>query len=267
MKTTTNSPEVKDLKNQSDISRLSIFCFYLLIASIIVLAGCATATIEEEEKKILIQTLVTEFNARMNYDNCWTAVGATGIVDQNSRDAIMMGDKIIGGAVVVDPNVGTDLSNIVDYAGVAYLMNADKGVYHIRYPISQQFLFRLNKETQRPEQTDIWTINLKCRYKVVDKTKERVFVRLNRYKLNDTSSSEKSETMMTLDSESFPENPSFQLNEVFKENVTFNFRNYGYFIDAQLIQKTGRSASPQLIMDVGTAIGLIQLCTGAVFED
>jgi len=190
---------------------------------------------------------------------CWTTVGATGIADQKSRDVIKLGEKI-GRRAVVDINQsgGTeiDLTTIKSYGGVAYLLaGSKKGVYHIRYPINQLYT-----------EPGYNIVELKARYKVANKDKERIVINLNRYSLNAPNISEGIETIMRFDSESFASNYHFQIQSIGTANVFFNFKEYGYFIDAQLINKSSPPPQPQQVGNLGAALGLVQLCTSYQFD-
>ncbi len=228
-------------------------------------SGCATGIDSEAEKQKLIDAIVPEIKERVLFDNCWTTVGATGIVDKKSRDVINLGQKLDIDVFAAEgaQHAQHDLTSVNTYGGAAYLLMSGKGVYHIRYPINQQFLFIVNT---RPVEVNKWNIQLRSRYKVEKKDRERVKINLNRYSLNSPQNSESIETLLTLDSDSFLASSNFQVNEVTKENLVFDFRNFGYFIDAQLINKTGDSR--QYVPNrVGTAIGLVQLCISDEYRE
>ena len=107
-----------------------------------------------------------------------------------------------------------------------------------------------------------WNIILKGRYKVADKSEERVYIKLNRYSLNYPPDRERVETMLTLDSDDFPEADAFQVYGRTKQGVVFDFEEFGYFIDAQLIIKKDNPfpTSSQYQKGLGVAIGHIQVC-------
>lgn len=239
---------------------------YALILLLIAITGlkCATATNPEGKEQQLADAIVPAINKRLLFDNCWTTVGATGIVDQSSINFIKFGERLSEG-VVVPPGTNVDLilSDIGSFGGAAYLLNAPKGLYRLRFPINQQFLFRVNTE---PTNSDKWTLTLTARYKVEDKTRERIYIKLNRYSLNSPQTPEKIETIFTLDSDNFPENSSFQLMSEEKANVEFNFKEFGYFIDAQLIIKR-IDTQPSVEKGVGLALAHIRLCEMALFKD
>ena len=232
---------------------------YALILFLIAIAGssCATAISPEGQEQQLADAIVPAINKRLLFDNCWTTVGATGIVDESSINFIKFGEKLSEG-VVVEPGTNVDLilSDIGSFGGAAYLLNAPKGLYRLRFPINQQFLFRVNTE---PTTSDKWTLTLTARYKVEDKTKERIYIKLNRYSLNSPQTPEKIETIFTLDSDNFPESSSFQLMNKEKSNITFNFKDFGYFIDAQFIIKRVE-IQPSAANGVGLALAHIRLC-------
>lgn len=190
-----------------------------------------------------------------NNQNCWIAVGNTGIVDPDSKDVIKFGPKL--GEVFAPTDSGSNFTQIRDNGGVAYLSTASKGTYHIRYAINQQFIFNTRTDIQ-----------LHVRYKVLKN--DRIIVNLNRYKLHSSSNTEKIETILTFDSDSFLENLKFQTQRVSKRNVKFDFKNFGYYIDVQLIvNSTNSSISDtviQPVLGIGTAIGLIQICSTSIVD-
>lgn len=209
----------------------------------ILLSACANATESETEKQ-----KVMDDKQLLQKEYCWTAVAATGILDRNSRDVVHLGEHIDPGIVTIENDL--DLTNIKTYGGIAYLLSSKEGVYHIRYPINQNFVF------------NDWYpgVSLKSRYKVANKDRARVVIHLNRYNLLAPPTAEKVETILTVDSDAFAESTEFQIMSNSKAGLYFNFKEYGYYIDAQLINKESHIGPSSPINGVSTAVGLIQIC-------
>lgn len=202
------------------------------------------------------ENIIPEFQDRLLFDNCWSAAGATGVVDQNSRDMIKLGE-FFPPDIILPPGSQPDPTRVEEHGSCAYLLSGKSGIYHIRYPVNQQFLFRINTEKT---QINKWYIQMNVRYKVANKERERIVVNLNRYKINTPPKHEKIETILRWDSENFAASNDFQNKSTSKGAFTFDFRNYVYFLDAMLINKPNNGLPSRPFRGVGTALGMIQLC-------
>ena len=214
----------------------------IITIAVILLLGCSDANTSEKSNQDITKKAIHETEYKINFNNCWSGVGSTGILDQGSRRYIKFGPKF--------SKIDTR-----EFDGTAYLTTDKKGIYHLRFPVNQQFLFKL---TDEDTPIDVWEISLKARYKVTNRHRERVYIRLNRYVIDGTLDKEKVHTMMVLDSDNFSPDPEFQTQSVTKTGISFDFRVYGYYIDVQLIKKTDGDFTA--FGELGTAIGIVQLC-------
>lgn len=215
--------------------------------------------------------------------NCWTAPGSTGILrNKGSREFIVLGKPV--DPTLVDLGAGGGVLNTTDFDAVATLRNnTPKGIYQIRYPVPQQFIFRLsNQENFR------YDLKLAARLKVGPKKSHRVVINLKRYELIrepifnlipgpepiPSDKLEESDVVMTIDSDDFGEDPLgifarhwFLNRSVSKDNVLLNFSEYAYYIDVQLISKLDPDPASHPVPtkpEFLAAVGAIQLCPPGV---
>ena len=201
-----------------------------------------------------------------HFDNCWATVGATGIADDGSaHEQIELGDLFVSQLTTTTaptaPAAATDINTVQTFGGVAYLANAPRGSYKLRFPVSQQFIFSAGNQIGPIP----WDVVFRARYKVADPARFRVRVELKRYSMNRPPRFEAVQTIAVLDSEGQADATDFRVMSANFRDVVFDFNNFAYFVEAQLVVKRGSFATtPRGSIDV--ALGQVSICVDTSIE-
>ncbi|NND34625.1 MAG: hypothetical protein HKN76_18710 [Saprospiraceae bacterium] len=196
--------------------------------------------------------------ALFQYQNCWSTAASTGIADETARDHLIYGFP-------PDPNVIAPENPfpVPETLNMDAMITLDQrspaGIYQIRYPLNQQFIFL---RIVGPDDFT-YAANLRARYRVIDQEKSAVRVFLKRYPLEPTGGIERSEIILQIDSDDFAASDRFQTQSAFNGAVLLDFSRFSYYVDVHLVNKMQSGDVPELPMQSRSpAIANLAVCRG-----